>query len=263
VTAASDKTPSVERARRHRRSRPFSIRRSKIPVVGVGWARAADFRARRDDEPAADLGSGADPARQDVRRRRRRWAGSMCNSSIFAAFPSARRRGSSPAGKGLADLMSGIDCRGGHTQIRKVLAHVRSETQRARVGAFVFVGDAMEENVDELAQIGRRTRPARRQGLPVSRGRRRGSGAGVPGHFARLTGGAYAAFDAAAPKRLGGIAGGGRRLCRGRTARAGKTGARGQARGAESAITDAVTPRATHAVCHFRTSGISARCASR
>jgi len=29
----------------------------------------------------------------------------------------------------LADLMSGIDCRGGHTQIGKVIAHARRETQ--------------------------------------------------------------------------------------------------------------------------------------
>jgi hypothetical protein len=50
----------------------------------------------------------------------------------------------------LADLMEKIDCRGGQTQIAKVLAHARSETQKARVQALVFVGDAMEESVDRL-----------------------------------------------------------------------------------------------------------------
>jgi hypothetical protein len=50
----------------------------------------------------------------------------------------------------LAGLMEKIDCRGGQTQIAKVLAHARSETQKARVQALVFVGDAMEESVDRL-----------------------------------------------------------------------------------------------------------------
>ncbi len=50
----------------------------------------------------------------------------------------------------LADLMTRIDCRGGHTQIRKVLAHARAETERNKVQALVFVGDAMEERIDDL-----------------------------------------------------------------------------------------------------------------
>src|SRR5215207_9914744 len=55
----------------------------------------------------------------------------------------------SQAGR-LADLMGRIDCRGGHTQIGKVLAHARRETAKAKVQALVFVGDAMEERVDDL-----------------------------------------------------------------------------------------------------------------
>lgn len=51
----------------------------------------------------------------------------------------------------LKDLMSRIDCRGGHTQIRKVLAHALKETASVRVNGLVFIGDAMEENVDDLA----------------------------------------------------------------------------------------------------------------
>jgi hypothetical protein len=50
----------------------------------------------------------------------------------------------------LSKLMERIDCRGGHTQIGKVLAHVRRETERAKVQALVYVGDAMEEAVDHL-----------------------------------------------------------------------------------------------------------------
>jgi hypothetical protein len=52
--------------------------------------------------------------------------------------------------RALAGLMERIGCRGGHTQIDKVLAHVRRETEKARVQALVYVGDAMEERVDHL-----------------------------------------------------------------------------------------------------------------
>jgi hypothetical protein len=52
----------------------------------------------------------------------------------------------------LAGLMSRISCRGGHTQIRKVLAHARRETDARKVQALVFVGDAMEEKLDDLCQ---------------------------------------------------------------------------------------------------------------
>jgi hypothetical protein len=50
----------------------------------------------------------------------------------------------------LGGLMEKIDCRGGHTQIRKILAHARSETEQRPVQAVVFVGDAMEEPLDDL-----------------------------------------------------------------------------------------------------------------
>ena len=51
----------------------------------------------------------------------------------------------------LKDLMTSIDCRGGMTQIGKVLAHALKETKREKVNALVYIGDAMEEEVDALA----------------------------------------------------------------------------------------------------------------
>lgn len=63
-------------------------------------------------------------------------------------------RASKWAGDGgsLAAMMSRIDCRGGHTQILKVLKHAAKEHARNRINALVYIGDAMEENVDDLAQ---------------------------------------------------------------------------------------------------------------
>ena len=67
-------------------------------------------------------------------------------------------------GRSLAEVMGTIDCRGGQTQIGKVLAHARSETERQKIQALVFVGDAMEENPDTLAhkaaELGRLKAPA-------------------------------------------------------------------------------------------------------
>lgn len=50
----------------------------------------------------------------------------------------------------LARLMGSIQCVGGHTQIGKVLSDARREASASGVRALVFVGDAMEENIDEL-----------------------------------------------------------------------------------------------------------------
>jgi hypothetical protein len=52
----------------------------------------------------------------------------------------------------LKSLMTRIDCRGGHTQIGKVLSHALKESEREKVNALVYIGDAMEEDVDDLAE---------------------------------------------------------------------------------------------------------------
>ena len=46
--------------------------------------------------------------------------------------------------------MERIDCRGGHTQIGRILGHARKEPHATKVQALVFVGDAMEEAIDDL-----------------------------------------------------------------------------------------------------------------
>jgi len=48
--------------------------------------------------------------------------------------------------------MTGIECRGGQTQIGKVLSHVNKENAGAKVDALVFIGDAMEEDIDRLCE---------------------------------------------------------------------------------------------------------------
>jgi hypothetical protein len=102
----------------------------------------------------------------------------------------------------LGGLMARIGCRGGHTQIGKVLAHARRETEKARVQALVFVGDAMEENLDDLCQAAGELKllgmPAFmfQEGYdPVAEQAFR--------EIARLSGGAYSRFDPGAAHQLG------------------------------------------------------------
>ena len=52
----------------------------------------------------------------------------------------------------LAHLMTKVDCRGGNTQIGKVLSHVKAEAKNGKINAVIFVGDACEENIDGLCQ---------------------------------------------------------------------------------------------------------------
>jgi hypothetical protein len=52
----------------------------------------------------------------------------------------------------LRDLMLGIQCLSGQTQIAKVLNHAYRETTQAKVSALVFIGDAMEESIELLSQ---------------------------------------------------------------------------------------------------------------
>nr|WP_314259486.1 VWA domain-containing protein [uncultured Devosia sp.] len=104
-------------------------------------------------------------------------------------------------GDALAKLMSGIDCRGGHTQIGKVFAHARAEHAKRRINAVIYVGDAIEENVDDLAE---KAGQLGLLGLPMfvfQEGRDATVEAGFR-EFARLSKGAYARFDASAPGEL-------------------------------------------------------------
>ena len=57
------------------------------------------------------------------------------------------------SGEHLAQLMNRIECETGYTQIGRVLAHALRENEKAAVQALVFIGDAMEEQIEELAAM--------------------------------------------------------------------------------------------------------------
>ena len=106
--------------------------------------------------------------------------------------------------RALTDLMTRIGCRGGHTQIGRVLRHVKNEAQKNPLKAFIYVGDAMEEPIDdlcaaagELGLMGVKAFMFHEGTDPIA--------ARAFQEIARLTGGAYARFDASAPQSLAGL----------------------------------------------------------
>ncbi len=103
--------------------------------------------------------------------------------------------------EGLARLMTTVDCRGGNTQIAKVLKHVRKEARSGKVNAVVYVGDCMEENIDQLCRqageiglLGTRMFLFQEGNDPVART--------AFMEIARLTGGAYSRFDSGSADQL-------------------------------------------------------------
>lgn len=116
-----------------------------------------------------------------------------CRASRWVADPSALR-----------DLMTRIACRGGQTQIGRVLSHVRSETQREAVRALVYVGDAMEEPIDDLCATAGELGLLGVKAFMFQEGSDPVAGSAFQ-EIARLTTGAYVHFDAGAPGQLAGL----------------------------------------------------------
>jgi len=103
-----------------------------------------------------------------------------------------------------ADLhraMRQVRCIGGETQIERVLKYAINEADSGAVSALVFVGDAMEEKVDRLVRL---AGDLGLRGVPAFMFHE-GSDPVVARTFkeiARLTGGAYCAFDSASAEQL-------------------------------------------------------------
>lgn len=101
----------------------------------------------------------------------------------------------------LLRFMTGVFCLAGRTQIGKVLKRAVKETKEQKVSALVFVGDAMEEDIDhlghlagELGLLGVPCFMFHEGGDPVSRRAFQ--------QIARLSGGAFCNFDSASARQL-------------------------------------------------------------
>jgi hypothetical protein len=101
----------------------------------------------------------------------------------------------------LARRMTGVSCLGGHTQILRTLKHALAKTTQEKVNAVIFIGDAIEEDVDPIChvagQLGLRGTPVfcfQEGRNPIAETAFR--------QVAKLSGGAWAPFDAASAEAL-------------------------------------------------------------
>jgi hypothetical protein len=103
--------------------------------------------------------------------------------------------------KALLAAMRKVECAAGQTQIGRVLAHAVEQTGKMRLGALVFVGDCMEEDLDKLlgraGQLGLLGVPA----FLFHEGRDEAA-ASAFARIAKLTNGACCRFDASSPQQL-------------------------------------------------------------
>lgn len=101
----------------------------------------------------------------------------------------------------LLGIMSSIYCQAGATQLQRLLKHAIDENGRKKIKCVIYIGDAMEENIDILAQLAgklgllkiplfmfqERNDPVARQAFM---------------ELSRLSGGAYSQFDSASADQL-------------------------------------------------------------
>ena len=106
----------------------------------------------------------------------------------------------------LGRQMSRVQCEGGHTQIARLLRHAMGEHGKAKLRALVFIGDAVEENPDTLCDLAGRCGLL---GLPLFLFQE-GQLPQVEQTFrsmARISGGAWARFDAQSAATLASLLG--------------------------------------------------------
>lgn len=99
----------------------------------------------------------------------------------------------------LVSRMRTIGCMSGATQIARVLRLIRTENEQGKIGAAVFIGDAVEEPPSALYDLAANLSVA----LFVFQEGDDGQVEQVFRELARLSRGAYGKFDAGAAKQLG------------------------------------------------------------
>lgn len=101
----------------------------------------------------------------------------------------------------LVRLMSGVFCLAGKTSIRRVLQHAIKETGKKRVAALVFVGDAFEEDLDEVGDLAGQLGMLGVRAFLFQEGYKPDAERAFR-HIAMLTKGAHCRFDSGSPDQL-------------------------------------------------------------
>lgn len=120
---------------------------------------------------------------------------------FYRGFGECKATGWLASADALVARMAAVRCLGGRTQLAKVLSHAARAAAKQKVGALVFVGDCMEEDIDEVCA---RAGELGLLGVPAFMFHE-GDDAIAARAFqqiAKLTGGAYSRFDASSAEQL-------------------------------------------------------------
>ena len=101
----------------------------------------------------------------------------------------------------LQRTMAAVHCLGGHTQIGRVLKHATALAKQQRIDALVFVGDCIEETVDDICQL---AGVLGIHGVPAFMFHEGGDARAAKAfrQIAQLTKGAYCPFDTGSATQL-------------------------------------------------------------
>ena len=127
--------------------------------------------------------------------------GLACQVAYYRGYDECRASKWLRTASDLHRVMRSVSCVGGETQIERVLEHTLKEAGRARVGALVFIGDAVEEKLDRLCRLAGELGS---QSVPIFTFHE-GSDSDAAAAFrqmATLSHGAYLTFDHAGIARL-------------------------------------------------------------
>ena len=122
----------------------------------------------------------------------------LCYYRGYGEFEASQWLSSADA---LLQRMTSVSCRGGFTQIEKLLRHAIEQTKQKKVQALVFVGDCMEEDVDRLCHLAGELGILGVPAFMFHEGEEQVARRAFE-EIARLSNGAYCAFDASSAAQL-------------------------------------------------------------
>ncbi|MBP7242810.1 VWA domain-containing protein [Amaricoccus sp.] len=191
------------RARRSAEVAAFLDRAGRMAPQASGGRLAFALDATMSRQPTWDLACTLQGGMFEAARRA---GGLEVQLVYFRGLGEARASPWVRDAAALSRVMSGIDCRGGLTQIGRVLDHVDRAAARRPVAALAYVGDAMEEEIDRLAEKAGRLRLRGVRAFMFLEGADPAARRAF-GEIARITGGALLPFDRSAAGELGALLG--------------------------------------------------------
>ncbi|WP_051329356.1 hypothetical protein [Geminicoccus roseus] len=180
----------------------FVAEARSLAAVGSGRADSArliiGIDATQSREATWDLASGLQMQMFEAAASH----GGLCVQLVyFRGLDECRASRWHDQARPLVDAMERVRCRAGHTQIARVLRHALRERTSGKVAALVLIGDACEEEADEVVGLAGQLAMVSVPVFAFHEGPDPGARA-LFQEIARVTRGAFHRFDHSAPRAL-------------------------------------------------------------